>query len=208
MEIKQSEFIISAVRPSQYPTDNKVEYAFVGRSNVGKSSLINSLTNRRKLVKVSGTPGKTRLLNFFLINNSFYFVDLPGYGYAKVSKAEQAKWGRMMEDYLVRRPQLQKVALLVDCRRKPTKDDILMYSWIKHFGYEIVIVATKKDKLHRAELVKSNKLIRETFNLEKSEEIINISSLKKTGVEELLKNMFNDSSEEKLPEPIIGDPIL
>ena len=152
MEIKQSEFIISAVKPAQYPTDNMVEYAFVGRSNVGKSSLINTLTNRRKLVKVSGTPGKTRLINFFLINNSFYFVDLPGYGYAKVSKSEQAKWGKMMEDYLVRRPQLQKVALLVDCRHKPTKDDLLMYGWIKHFGYEVVIVATKKDKLNRTEL--------------------------------------------------------
>ncbi len=193
MEIKQSEFIISAVKPAQYPADNRVEYAFVGRSNVGKSSLINSLTNRRKLVKVSGTPGKTRLINFFLINNSFYFVDLPGYGYAKVSKTEQAKWGKMMEDYLIRRPQLQKVALLVDCRRKPTKDDILMYGWIKHFGYEVVIVATKKDKLNRAELVKNNKLIRETFALETNEEIINISSLKKTGIVELLANMFKNS---------------
>ncbi|MBU3154412.1 ribosome biogenesis GTP-binding protein YihA/YsxC [Clostridium estertheticum] len=207
MEIKQSEFIISAVKPAQYPTDNRVEYAFVGRSNVGKSSLINTITNRRKLVKVSGTPGKTRLINFFLINDSFYFVDLPGYGYAKVSKTEQAKWGKMMEDYLVRRPQLQKVALLVDCRRKPTKDDLLMYGWIKHFGYEVVIVATKKDKLNRAELVKNNKLIRETLNLEPSEEIINISSLKKIGVKDLLGNMFNDSSE---GEPLTsnGNPIL
>lgn len=193
MEIKQSEFIISAVKPSQYPTDNRVEYAFVGRSNVGKSSLINSLTNRRKLVKVSGTPGKTRLINFFLINDSFYFVDLPGYGYAKVSKSEQSKWGLMMEDYLVRRPQLQKVALLVDCRRKPTEDDILMYGWIKHFGYEVVIVATKKDKLNRAELVKNNKLIRETLALDAEEEIINISSLKKTGIVELLTSIFKDS---------------
>ena len=193
MEIKQSEFIISAVKPSQYPTDNRVEYAFVGRSNVGKSSLINSLTNRRKLVKVSSTPGKTRLINFFLINDSFYFVDLPGYGYAKVSKAEQSKWGLMMEDYLVRRPQLQKVALLVDCRRKPTEDDILMYGWIKHFGYEVVIVATKKDKLNRAELVKNNKLIRETLELDAEEEIINISSLKKTGIVELLTSIFKDS---------------
>ncbi|MCB2305065.1 ribosome biogenesis GTP-binding protein YihA/YsxC [Clostridium estertheticum] len=207
MEIKQSEFIISAVKPAQYPTDNRVEYAFVGRSNVGKSSLINTITNRRKLVKVSGTPGKTRLINFFLINDSFYFVDLPGYGYAKVSKTEQAKWGKMMEDYLVRRPQLQKVALLVDCRRKPTKDDLLMYGWIKHFGYEVVIVATKKDKLNRAELVKNNKLIRETLNLEPSEAIINISSLKKIGVKELLGNMFNDNSE---GEPLTsnGNPIL
>jgi GTP-binding protein len=197
MEIKQSEFIISAVKPIQYPTDNRVEYAFIGRSNVGKSSLINTLTNRRKLVKVSGTPGKTRLINFFLINNSCYFVDLPGYGYAKVSKTEQAKWGKMMEDYLIQRPQLQKVALLVDCRRKPSKDDLLMYGWIKHFGYEVVVVATKRDKLNRTELMNGNKLIRETLQLEPSEEIINISSLKKTGVKELLNNMFkNDQDEE------------
>ena len=192
MEIKQSEFIISAVKPAQYPTDNRIEVAFVGRSNVGKSSLINTVTNRKKLVKVSGTPGKTRLINFFLINNSFYFVDLPGYGYAKVSKTEKAKWGKMMEDYLISRPQLRKVALLVDCRHKPTEDDILMYQWIKHYGYEVVIVSTKKDKLNRAELVKSNKLIRETFALDDSEKIINFSSLKKLGVEELLELMFND----------------
>lgn len=190
MEIKQSEFIISAVKPAQYPTDNLVEFAFVGKSNVGKSSLINTLTNRRKLVKVSGTPGKTRLINFFLINNGFYFVDLPGYGYAKVAKVEKAKWGSMIEDYLISRPQLQKVALLVDVRHKPTQDDISMYQWIKHFGYEAVIVATKKDKLNRSELVKSNKLIRETLNLSPDEEIINFSSLKKIGVEDLLKNLF------------------
>lgn len=208
MEIKQSEFIISAVKPAQYPDDNRVEYAFVGRSNVGKSSLINTLTNRRKLVKVSGTPGKTRLINFFLINSSFYFVDLPGYGYAKVSKAEQAKWGKMMEDYLIQRPQLQKVALLVDCRRKPTQDDILMYGWIKHFGYEVVIVATKKDKVNRTELVNNNKLIRETLQLDPSEAIINISSLKKIGVKELLQNMFNEGSEGDIPTTINGNQVL
>lgn len=194
MEIKQSEFIISAVKPAQYPTDNRVEYAFVGKSNVGKSSLINTIINRRKLVKVSGTPGKTRLINFFLINNEFYFVDLPGYGYAKVAKVEKAKWGRMIEDYLISRPQLQKVALLVDVRHKPTQDDIIMHQWIKHFGYEVVIVATKQDKLNRAELVKSNKVIRETLALDDSEEIINFSSLKKTGVKELLANMFPETT--------------
>ena len=200
MEIKQSEFIISAVKPAQYPTDNRVEYAFVGKSNVGKSSLINTIINRRKLVKVSGTPGKTRLINFFLINNEFYFVDLPGYGYAKVAKVEKAKWGRMIEDYLISRPQLQKVALLVDVRHKPTQDDIMMHQWIKHFGYEVVIVATKQDKLNRAELLKSNKVIRETLALDASEEIINFSSLKKTGIKELLANMFptTETIEEKL----------
>ena len=103
MEIKQSEFITSAVIQSQYPTDNRVEIAFVGRSNVGKSSLINTITNRRKLVKVSGTPGKTKLVNFFLINNEFYFVDLPGYGYAKVSKKEKESWGKVIETYLLKR---------------------------------------------------------------------------------------------------------
>lgn len=189
MIIKQSEFITSAVRPSQYPEDNRVEIAFVGRSNVGKSSLINSLTNRRKLVKVSSTPGKTRLINFFLINNTFYFVDLPGYGYAKVSKEEQAKWGGIIEAYLVNRKQLKRIILLVDSRHKPTEDDITMYQWIKHYGYECLIVATKSDKLTNNELSKSKKLIRETFILRENEKIIYISSLKKTGIEDVLTEL-------------------
>ncbi|ARC84714.1 ribosome biogenesis GTP-binding protein YsxC [Clostridium argentinense CDC 2741] len=191
MEIKQSEFTISAVKPEQYPTDNRVEFAFVGRSNVGKSSLINTLTNRRKLVKVSGTPGKTRLINFFIINNEFYFVDLPGYGYAKVSKSEKATWGQMMEKYLVNRPQLKKVVLLVDSRHKPTNDDISMYEWIKHYGYGVVVVATKKDKLTKNELFKSNKLIRETLKMDKDEPLLFFSSLKKEGKEDLLEELFN-----------------
>ena len=124
MIIKNSEFIISAVRPSQYPVDNRVEMAFVGRSNAGKSSLINVITNRRKLAKTSSTPGKTRQINFFLINNEFYFVDLPGYGFAKVSKSEQQKWGSMMEQYLINRHQLKKIVLLVDSRHKPSKEDV------------------------------------------------------------------------------------
>lgn len=192
MEIKQSEFITSAVKPDQYPTDNRIEIAFVGRSNVGKSSLINTLTNRRKLVKVSGTPGKTRLINFFLINNEFYFVDLPGYGYAKVSKSEKASWGSMMEKYLISRPQLKKVLLLVDSRHKPTGDDILMYEWIKHYGYEVVVVATKKDKLTKNELQRSVKVIREALKLNKDEKILFFSSLKKEGKEELLREVFGD----------------
>lgn len=114
MRIKQSEFIISAVKRDQYPKDDRVEVAFVGRSNVGKSSIINALTNRRKLAKVSGTPGKTRLINFFLINNDFYLVDLPGYGYAKVSKKEKESWGKTIETYLNGREELKRVVLLVD----------------------------------------------------------------------------------------------
>lgn len=195
MEIKQSEFITSAVSPNQYPQDNRIEVAFVGRSNVGKSSLINSLTNRKKLAKVSGTPGKTRLINFFLINTSFYLVDLPGYGYAKVSKVEKAKWGNIIETYLLKRPQLKKVVLLVDCRHKPTGDDIMMYKWIKHYGYETVIVATKSDKLTKNELAKSNKLIRETLELNKDEKLLYFSSLNKSGKQELLDVIFDFEDE-------------
>lgn len=186
MEIKQAEFITSAVVASQYPEDTRVEIAFVGRSNVGKSSLINTLTNRRKLVKVSGTPGKTRLVNFFLINNQFYFVDLPGYGYAKVSKVEKESWGKVVETYLNGREQLKKIMLLVDCRHKPTADDIAMYKWIKHYNYDAAIVATKTDKVSKTQLQKNLKVIRETLELDPNHIILKFSSLNKQGKEELL----------------------
>jgi GTP-binding protein len=192
MEIKQSEFITSAVKPNQYPEDNMAEVAFVGRSNVGKSSIINSLTNRKSLAKVSGTPGKTRLINFFLINNTFRLVDLPGYGYAKVSKTEKQGWGQIIESYLLNRPQLRKVVLLVDCRHKPTEDDILMYKWIRHYGHNTLIVATKKDKLKKSEIPKSEKLIRETLELGSNEKVMFFSSLNKAGREELLNELFDE----------------
>lgn len=195
MEIKQSEFITSAVKPNQYPVDDRPEIAFVGRSNVGKSSIINSITNRRSLAKVSATPGKTRLINFFLINNAFYLVDLPGYGYARVSKSEKESWGKIIENYLLNRPQLKKVVLLVDSRHKPTNDDILMYKWIKHYGRDTLIVATKKDKLKRSEIAKSEKLIRETLELSKDEKIMFFSSLNKEGREELLDVLFRELEE-------------
>lgn len=189
MEIKQSEFIISAVKKEQYPKDDKVEIAFVGRSNVGKSTLINTLTNRRKLVKVSNTPGKTRCINFFLINNEFYFVDLPGYGYAKISRDEKKKWGKIMEDYLLYKIHKKKIILLVDCRRKPTEDDVMMYNFIKHYGYEAQVVATKKDKLTKNELIKSKSYIRETLNMPENEKLIYFSSLSKMGKEEILSEI-------------------
>jgi len=192
MKITNSEFIISAVKPQQYPVDNRVEFAFVGRSNVGKSSLINTITNRKKLVKVSGTPGKTRLVNFFLINNEFYFVDLPGYGYAKVSKSEQAKWGTMMEMYLLNRKPLKKIVLLVDSRHKPTADDIMMYDWVKHYGSKVIVIATKEDKLKRNEVKKSVKLIRETLGMPDDEKLILFSSLKKVGIDTLLDELEKD----------------
>ncbi|MEG2918491.1 MAG: ribosome biogenesis GTP-binding protein YihA/YsxC, partial [Clostridium sp.] len=136
-------------------------------------------------------PGKTRLINFFTINNGFYFVDLPGYGYAKVSKSEQANWGGMMELYLTNRCQLKKVMLLVDSRHKPTADDILMYDWIKHYGYEVIVVATKKDKLKKSEIQSSRKLIKETLNLSNDDKIMFFSSLNRDGKEELLEEISN-----------------
>lgn len=196
MKINKSEFLISAVKPEQYPTDGKPEFAFVGRSNVGKSSLINTLTNRKKLVKVSGTPGKTRLINFFTINDSFYFVDLPGYGYAKVSKTEQAKWGKMMEMYLLESQQLRRIMLLVDSRHKPTEDDILMYDWIKHYELDVTIIATKKDKLKKNDIKKSEKRIRETLGLDPEEKIVFFSSLKKIGIDSLMNEIGKDLEEE------------
>lgn len=186
MIIKNAEFIISAVKPAQYPKDNRSEVAFVGRSNAGKSSLVNTITNRKKLAKTSSTPGKTRQINFFLINNEFYFADLPGYGFAKVSKSEQDKWGSMMEDYLIDREQLKKIILLVDSRHKPTKDDVNMYEWIKYYGYEAIIVATKSDKLKKNDFQKSRKLIKETLNIREEDKFIFFSSLNKSGKDELL----------------------
>ena len=196
MIIKNSEFIISAVKPAQYPKDNRTEIAFVGRSNVGKSSIINALTNRKKLAKVSQTPGKTRLINFFLINNDFYLVDLPGYGYAKVSKKEQASWGKTIETYLHGRDELKRVVLLVDSRHKPTGDDKMMYDWIKHYGYDCVVVATKKDKLSNNELRKSEKLIKDTLKLTPEDRFYFFSSLNKIGRDELIDNLFGDLVEE------------
>lgn len=189
--VKNSEFITSAVKPSQYPIDNRIEVAFVGRSNAGKSSLINTVTNRRKLAKTSSTPGKTRLINFFLINDEIYFVDLPGYGFAKISKSEKEKWGDMIEKYLVDRPQLKRIALLVDSRHKPTKEDTQMYEWIKYYDYEVIVVATKSDKLKKNDYQKSKKLIRETLNIREEDKFIFFSSLSKEGKDDLLELLIN-----------------
>lgn len=196
MIIKKSEFIISAVKRQQYPVTGLSEVAFVGRSNVGKSSIINALTNRRKLAKVSQTPGKTRLINFFLINDGFYLVDLPGYGYAKVSKKEKESWGKTIETYLTDRNELKRVVLLVDSRHKPTADDIMMHNWIKHFGYDEVVVATKSDKLSNNELAKSKKIIKETLQLTDEDTLCFFSSLNKKGAEQLNDVLFGDLVQE------------
>ncbi|RHQ96498.1 YihA family ribosome biogenesis GTP-binding protein [Peptoclostridium sp. AF21-18] len=176
---------MSAVHRHQYPTDGIPEIALAGRSNVGKSSLTNALLNRRNFARTSSTPGKTRTINFYLINKEFFFVDLPGYGYAKVAKSEKDKWGQVMERYLQDRDELCAIFLLVDIRHEPTADDKMMYDWIKYYGYDCVVVATKADKISRGQYLKHLSVIRKKLQLEKDEKIIPVSSSKKTGIEEL-----------------------
>ena len=186
MIIKTVEFLTSAVRKEQYPPEGVPEIAFAGRSNVGKSSLINLLTNRRKLAKVSQNPGKTRTINFFAVNGSFRIVDLPGYGYAKASKAEQATWGEMMEKYLENRQGLKVVAQLVDIRHAPSKQDIQMYEYLRYYGLDGLVVLTKADKVSRNELNKNTAMIRKALDLVPEDRIIPVSALKRTGYENLL----------------------
>lgn len=186
MRITKSDIETVAVKPSQYPPENLKEIAFAGRSNVGKSSLLNLLTGRKKLAKVSGNPGKTRTINFFLINDEFRIVDLPGYGYAKVSKSVSESWGDMMETYIENRPNLVKIVQLVDIRHEPSKQDVQMYGYLKHFGLDGIVVATKADKVSRNRIPGQVKLIRQTLGLNKDDRVIPVSALKKTGHEELL----------------------
>ena len=185
MKIRSSEIVVSAIRKEQYPAEGLPEIALVGRSNVGKSSATNALLNRRNFARTSQTPGKTRTINFYKINNEFYFVDLPGYGYAKVSKSEKDKWGVIMERYLQDRQELCAIFLLVDIRHEPTNDDVMMYEWIKHFGYNCVVIATKADKISRGQYQKHISIIGKKLQLEKDEKVIPLSSSKKTGVEDV-----------------------
>lgn len=186
MKITRVEFLCSAVKKGQYPAEDRPEIAFAGRSNVGKSSLINLLTNNRNAAKVSSSPGKTRTINFFLINGSFRIVDLPGYGYAKVSKSVSQDWGRMMEEYLSARPNLKKVIQLVDIRHEPTAQDVQMYDYLRYYGLSGIVVATKADKVSRNEQGKALSLIAKTLNTGESDVIIPVSALKKTGQDRLL----------------------
>lgn len=186
MEIKKSQLVAVTGRPAQYPYDNMPEIAFAGRSNVGKSSLLNFLTMRKKLAKVSGNPGKTQTINFYEINEEFRIVDLPGYGYAKVSKKLSDSWGDMMEQYFETRKSLLKVIQLVDIRHEPSKQDVQMYEYLKHYGFDGIVVATKSDKISRNQVNKNISIIRKNLNMKKDDIIIPVSALKKTGKEELL----------------------
>ncbi|MBQ3462541.1 MAG: YihA family ribosome biogenesis GTP-binding protein [Clostridia bacterium] len=165
MNIHNASFLISAVKPNQYPKTGLMEFAFAGRSNVGKSSLINKILNRKSLARVSGTPGKTVTINFYNIDDTIYLVDLPGYGYAQRSKVEIEKWGKMMENYLANRESLIQTILLVDSRHKPTKDDMQMAQWIRHYHDRLIVIATKMDKLKKSEIEPNLERIWETLEM-------------------------------------------
>ena len=186
MKITKAEFITSAAKKGQYPQADMPEIAFAGRSNVGKSSLLNLLTGRKNLAKVSATPGKTRLINFFNIKDSFRIVDLPGYGYAKVAKGMSEDWGKMMEDYLETRQNLICVIQLVDSRHEPSAQDCQMYDYLRYYGLSGVVVATKSDKLSKNELNKNLSIIRRSLELDKDDIVIPASALNKTGVDQIL----------------------
>ena len=185
LKIKKAEFVGCFVDMDGLPAANAKEIAIVGRSNVGKSSLIKRLTNRKKLAKSSSTPGKTRTINYYNINDSFYLVDLPGYGYARVSKAEQAKWAKMIELYMQQRQQLYGVIQLVDIRHPPTSNDLLMREWLAGLSIPYMVVATKADKISRGACSKSLVQIHKAFKMNPGEEAIAFSAVSGQGVEEV-----------------------
>ena len=197
MKITSSEFIISAMRISQYPTDNLPEFMLVGRSNVGKSSFINTITGNKKMARVSNTPGKTRNLNFYLLNNSFYLVDVPGYGYASVSKKEQRKFGLMIEEYLENRPNLTRTFMLVDLRHKPSDDDVLMYKYLKYYNLPVTVVATKADKVSKNKRAKARSTILKTLELEDNDNLVLLSNTTREGKEKILKQIEDLIMEEE-----------
>ncbi len=185
MIIKSAELETVCGITSKLPENNLPEFAFAGKSNVGKSSLINALMNRKSLARTSSQPGKTQTINFYLINKNMYYVDLPGYGYAKVSVEVKAKWGKMIERYLRNSKALKCVFLLIDIRHEPSANDRMMYDWIVDNGYHPIIIATKLDKINRSQVAKQVKLIRTTLNMEKDGVIIPFSAETKQGREEI-----------------------
>ena len=185
MIVRNPKFVLSAISEKQYPDSNLLEVAFAGRSNVGKSSLINTLLNRKNLARKGSKQGMTRMINFFNVDDEIHFMDLPGYGYAAVSKSEMNLWSKVITNYLNVRPQLYLMIMLVDIRHKPSKDDIQMYKWILESGVQHIIVATKSDKVSRAEAQRNMKLIRETLVLPDTTKIYPVSSENRNGIKEL-----------------------
>ena len=191
MKILDVKLTISAVRKSQFPDGDKSEFLLVGRSNVGKSSFINTLINRKNFARTSSIPGKTQTLNFYLINDYFYLVDAPGYGYAKVNKQLKNKFGLIMEDYLEGRENLKMVFMLIDFRHKPTEDDVMMYKYLKHYNIPVSIICTKLDKVKKNAHQKQINLITKTLEVQK-EELILFSSVTKTGKQEIYSKLIEN----------------
>ena len=185
MKIKSVDLTISAVRRSQYPTDKKPEYLLVGRSNVGKSSFINTLINRKNYARTSATPGKTQTINFYLVNEEFYLVDAPGYGFASIDKRKKKKFGLMMEDYLTNRKTLKQVFMLVDFRHRPTNDDIMMYNYLKFYKIPVTIVATKVDKIGLTLQQKQRNMILSDLDIVVGDDFVLFSKVTKIGKDEV-----------------------
>ncbi len=185
MRITKAEFLKSGTNKSHFPTSGEPEFLFLGRSNVGKSSFINTLVNRKNYARTSSTPGKTQTINFYLVNDEFYLVDAPGYGYAQVDREKQQKFGMMIEEYLINRENLKRVFLLVDYRHKPTEDDELMFNFLKYYNLDVTIVATKYDKVKQKDRDKVDKALEESFTLKENDNIVLFSSVTKKGREEL-----------------------
>ncbi len=186
---------------STLPENEHIEFAFAGKSNVGKSSLINGLMNRKSLARTSAQPGKTQTINFYHINDQMYFVDLPGYGYAKVSESEKAKWGKMIENYLHKSKKLRAVFLLIDIRHEPSGNDRLMYDWILKQGFEPIIIATKLDKIKRSQMQKHVKMVKEGLKVVKNTIVIPYSALTKQGREEIYEVLDAYLKMEEEPDP-------
>lgn len=176
MKVHQAELVISAVAPKQYPNEGLPEFALAGRSNVGKSSFINKMIQRKSLARTSSKPGKTQTLNFYKIEESLFFVDVPGYGFAKVSKREREAWGQMIETYFTTRNELCAVMLIVDLRHPPTNDDVMMYNFLKFYEIPCLIIATKADKIPKGKWNQHQKIVKDTLNLEAGDELVAFSS--------------------------------
>ncbi len=196
MIIKKANLDVIATRRSQYPDDGKYEFLLVGRSNVGKSSFINTILSRKNLAHTSSKPGKTQTLNFYNVNDSFYIIDVPGYGYASTDKKTQAKFGKMIEEYLEKRTQLRRVFMLIDFRMKPTEDDLLMYNFLKYYNLPVTVIATKADKISGGKKQKNLKMILETLDLVIGDDLIVFSSVTKFGVDEVLSKIDSLIKEE------------
>ena len=191
-----ADILLSATNKGHYPQDDIPEVALAGRSNVGKSSFTNTMLNRKNLARTSGKPGKTQLLNFFNIDDKLRFVDVPGYGYARVSKKEREKWGKMIEEYLTTRENLRAVVSLVDLRHEPSADDVQMYEFLKYYEIPVILVATKADKIPRGKWNKHESMIKKKLDFDKTDTFIIFSSVNKTGVEEAWDAIFDYSFSE------------